>query len=80
MATSAFFSVSCSRDVVINGVLGNCHPLQTHSNKRYNCVSEKKIGHGGTDVWYLGSLDCHKSVTVLYELSQPKALDNVMGC
>ena len=34
------------------------------------------MGYGGTNTWYLGSLDCHKSITVVYELASPKAFDN----
>ena len=43
----------------------------------YKNVSDTKIGKGGTNMWYLGSLDSHKSLTVVYELANPQALDNV---
>lgn len=61
--TEGVMSVFTSRDVVINGALGQCHSL----NKTKPYVSDKQIGKGKTHSWYLGSIDRRKTITVMYE-------------
>lgn len=53
----------CSKEVAINGVLGQCHSL----GKKKSFVSDKMVGKGGTHAWYLGSIDPQKTVTLQYE-------------
>lgn len=61
--TEGIISVFCSKDVVINGAFGHCHSL----NKSKSFVSDKVIGKGKTNTWYLGSVEPQRTITVLYE-------------
>lgn len=61
--TEAVVFAYCSRDVAINGALGQCYSL----NKTKSFVSDKVVGKGGTYSWYLGSADPLKTITIVYE-------------
>ena len=61
--TEGIVSVFASKDVSINGALGQCYSL----NKSKPFVSDKQIGKGKTNSWYLGSMDRKKTITILYE-------------
>ena len=61
--TEGVVSVFASKDVSINGALGQCYSL----NKSKSFVSDKQIGKGKTHSWYLGSIDDKKTITILYE-------------
>jgi hypothetical protein len=52
----------CSKEVAINGALGQCHSL----NKTKPFVSSKAVGKGNTYSWYLGSIDQSKTITIAY--------------
>lgn len=49
--------------MTINGALGHCTPL----SKSKPFVSDKVIGKGRTNTWYLGSLDTNRTLTFAYE-------------
>ena len=55
--------IYCSKEVAINGALGQCYSL----NKTKPFVSSKVVGKGNTYSWYLGSVDHFKTITVVYE-------------
>ena len=61
--TEATIYVYCSKEIALNGALGQCYSL----NKSKSFVSDKMVGKGGTHAWYLGSLDNYKSLTFAYE-------------
>lgn len=61
--SEAVMFVYCSKEVAINGVLGQCHSL----NKPKPFVSTKPAGKGNTYSWYLGSVDQFKTMTIVYE-------------
>jgi protein transport protein SEC23 len=56
----------CSKDVAINGALGQCYSL----SKSKSFVSDKVVGKGGTHAWYLGSIDPLKTITFVYETKE----------
>ena len=58
-----------SKEVAINGALGQCYSL----NKSKPFVSSKVVGKGGTYSWYLGSVDQYKSITIAYETKDAEA-------
>ena len=55
--------VYCSKEVAINGALGQVYSLA----KKKPFVSDKVVARGGTHAWYLGSIDCQKTITFVYE-------------
>jgi protein transport protein SEC23 len=55
--------VYCSKEVGLNGALGQCYSL----NKSKPFVSDKVVGKGKTHAWYLGSADQFKTLTFVYE-------------
>ena len=57
----------CSKEVAINGALGQCYSLA----KTKSFVSDKVIGKGGTHAWHLGSIDPLKTITIIYETKEP---------
>ncbi len=63
----------CSKEVAINGALGQCYSL----NKHKPFVSEKVVGKGKTHSWYLGSIDSFKTVTLVYETKEAEAKEQV---
>ncbi len=71
--SEAVVSVYASKEVEINGALGQCHSLM----KKKPFVSSKVIGKGNTHSWYLGSLDKDKTITICYELALPEAKQQV---
>lgn len=66
--------VFCSREITINGALGQCHSL----NVTKPFVSDKLIGKGGTCSWHLGSVDRQKTVTIFYECKEQEAKEEVV--
>ena len=69
LVTEGTLFVHASKDVAINGAIGECYPLA----KKKPFVSDKVMGKGGTHVWYLGSIDKQKTITILYETKAQKA-------
>ena len=67
--TEGVLFVHCSKDIAINGALGQCHSL----DKSKSFVSEKIIGKGNTHAWYFGSIDPNKSITIVYEIKEGEA-------
>lgn len=67
--------VYCSKEVSINGILGQCHSL----GKTKPFVSNKVVGKGGTYNWYLGSVDQFKTMTVVYETKDAEAKEQVLS-
>lgn len=63
----------CSKEVALNGALGQCYSL----NKSKPFVSEKVVGKGKTYSWYLGSLDSFKTITLVYETKESEAKQQV---
>ena len=72
---SCAISVSCSKDIKINGAVGDCNPIESTKGREY--VSEKAIGHGDTNIWAIGGTDCYRTLTFFYELSSNKVSDPV---
>lgn len=64
LVSSCVMSVSCSSDIKINGALGCCKPLESVMTKQF--VSDKPIGFGDTNLWYIGGMDCYKTMTFMY--------------
>jgi hypothetical protein len=61
-STEAVMMVYCSKEVAINGALGQCVSL----SKTKSFVSDKVVGKGKTHQWYIGSADNLKTITVVY--------------
>jgi hypothetical protein len=38
-----------------------------------NYISENKIGHGGTNTWFLGGIDKNKSIAFYYDIVNNQA-------
>lgn len=55
-----------SRDVKINGVIGQCAPL----DKKGPSVADQEIGVGGTSAWRLCGLDAATSMAVFLEVGK----------
>lgn len=73
-ATEAVMYAYCSKEVSLNGVLGECYSL----NKSKPFVSEKVVGKGKTYSWYLGSIDNFKTITLVYETKENEAKEQVL--
>lgn len=63
----------CSKEVAINGALGQVYSLA----KKKPCVSDKVVAKGGTHAWYLGSIDSQKTVTFVYETKEAEVKSQV---
>ncbi|CAO2823987.1 unnamed protein product [Amaranthus hypochondriacus] len=57
--------VYCSKDIVIQGVIGHCTSLE----KKGVSVSDTVIGQGNTTAWKLCSLDKNTCLTVFFDIS-----------
>jgi len=58
--------VLLSKEVKIAGAIGQCIPLKDPKNNQY--VSGTEIGVGGTNHWYLGSIDPNKSLAIYFDI------------
>lgn len=73
IGSMAILTVIPSYHIEINGALGQCYPIK---NSAMN-FSKKEIGYGGTNSWYLGSLDTSKTITIIYDIVNNKIIDSV---
>lgn len=65
LVTSAVVELFLSKEMKVNGALGNCTSLK----KARPAVAETEIGQGGTTSWYIGGLDKTTSITLMIDLS-----------
>ena len=57
-----------SKEFKISGLIGQAAPIKTKENAAYASTTE--IGTGGTNQWYLGSLDYTKTLAVYFDIIQ----------
>lgn len=64
--------VTCSKEVKVSGAIGQV----TSMKQKNQFVSDTEIGIGQTNAWYLGGLDCNKSVAFYFDIVNTGALAN----
>lgn len=65
MGTAAKIDLFVSKELKINGALGNITSLK----KTGPMVSEVEIGQGGTTSWYMGGVDRNSTATFMLDLN-----------
>lgn len=71
MGFLASTKVLCSKDVKVQGCIGQCAPVPNKEGAQF--VSSNEIGVGGTNQWYLGGVDRNKSLAIYFDVVSSEA-------